>query len=377
MMPLFEDKLRNRLECSFHSENAFDYYDTSDRKEIKEVRDVLNQWFAKYPIEEQSELKTRFIKTFSSAFFELFLYNLYSQLGCEIVIHPKLKDSEKRPDFLMKKDSLEFYLEAKEMRSESSTSKSQKNMKNNVYDMLNQIDSPLFFLKINKLIIKSSEQPETKNLLKEIKTWLDSLSMGNIERTIEFEGLGKLPMFKQENSKILVELTVRPKTEKTRNKPGVRPIGVYPVQVGYDDTVNLIKKSIKKKASRYGMLDKPYVVAINFLDSSGITKDDIDEAVFGSILISNKHEADFMRAKDGLIMGPKGPINKKVSAFQFMNVHPLNLHVANNWLIKHPFAYNPIDLNYINMTHLYMNNSTLKESKGQTIKEILEIEKNI
>lgn len=374
-MQLFEDKIRTRFEYAHYSENTFNFYNSSGRDEFNTTRNLLNQWFAIYPLHEQNELRSRFQKTFSSAFFELFLYKLYSDLGCEIIIHPKIEKSEKHPDFLIKKGSLEFYLEAKEIRNKSSNKEAQINMENNFYDKLNQIDSPNFFLKINSLIIKSNEQPETKKLLKEIKDWIDSLSIEYIERLIEVESLENFPKFIKDDNKISLELTVLPKTVETRNKKEIRPIGAHPFHIEYDNTDQLIKKSIKKKADRYGKLDKPYIIAINFVDSSGIHEDIIIDALFGSALISSTTEKELiMRDRNGLIMGQNGPINRTVSAFQFMDVNPHNLHVAKYWIYKHPFASKPIDLKPIEMSHKYLDDSIIKESIGKTIKELLEIQ---
>ena len=111
---LFEDKERNDISPANHNINLYSYYDLSGRKDIGSVRNLLNKWFLNYPIQERSELKARFKKTFSSTFFELFIHELFKSQGFDLTIHPILINSTKKPDYLIKKDDQEFYLEAKE-----------------------------------------------------------------------------------------------------------------------------------------------------------------------------------------------------------------------------------------------------------------------
>lgn len=113
MNNLFDSIERRYLEAARHNENVYDYYNTSARADITIIRNTLEGWFLNYPENEKKELKSRFKKDFDSAFYELFLYELFSKLGYEITIHPDLPSSPKRPDFLICRDGLEIYVEAK------------------------------------------------------------------------------------------------------------------------------------------------------------------------------------------------------------------------------------------------------------------------
>lgn len=99
MNNLFDSIERRYLEAARHNENVYDYYNTSARADMTIIRNTLEGWFLNYPENEKKELKSRFKKDFYSAFYELFLYELFSKLGYEITIHPNLPSSPKRPDF--------------------------------------------------------------------------------------------------------------------------------------------------------------------------------------------------------------------------------------------------------------------------------------
>ena len=108
MNNLFDSTERIYLEAARHNENVYDYYNTSARTDIAIIRNTLENRFLNYPENEKKELKNRFKKDFDSAFYELF-----SKLGYEITIHPDLPSSPKRPDFLICRNDLEIYVEAK------------------------------------------------------------------------------------------------------------------------------------------------------------------------------------------------------------------------------------------------------------------------
>ncbi|MDR2948781.1 MAG: hypothetical protein LBV71_06185 [Prevotella sp.] len=88
-MKLFENKERTDTKPSRYIDNKYDFYDRNNQPHISRVRDILNDWFSKYPIDEQNELESRFKKDFESALYELYLFIFFSQLGFDIVIHPK------------------------------------------------------------------------------------------------------------------------------------------------------------------------------------------------------------------------------------------------------------------------------------------------
>ena len=84
MNNLFDSIERRYLEAARHNENVYDYYNTSARTDITIIRNTLEGWFLNYPEHEKKELKSRFKKDFDSAFYELFLYELFSKLGVSI-----------------------------------------------------------------------------------------------------------------------------------------------------------------------------------------------------------------------------------------------------------------------------------------------------
>ena len=110
-----------------------------------------------------------------------------------------------------------------------------------------------------------------------------------------------------------------PKSPKARGKQGIRPIGIrfFGFQECKED--EWIRNAIKEKATKYGNLDLPYIIAINVL--SIFSNDDhmVMDALFGDEGVTFYHlptggsDHELTRAPNGAFLGPQGPQNTRVS----------------------------------------------------------------
>lgn len=379
-MKLFEQKNRTHIEPALHNENSYDYYDHSAREDVGAVRNVLNQWFEEYPPEEKNELKSRFKKTFSSAFYELFIFSVFKNQGFEIVIHPEVPNSRKRPDFLLKKGNVEFYLEAKEARDKTIKQEAEGKRKNQIYDTLNKIESPNFFLRIEELISKTEKQPSVRKIIPIIENDLRKICPDKVNEDILNLGYDSSPRLSFENEDLKLIISLIPKDSENRNT-NCRPIGAYHMGTHWGGAEESIKSSFSKKANRYGKLEKPYIICINAKSSKFGGEYDVSNAVWGSLGISwstdpkNKDEK-VVRQRDGIFMGEKGPIFQNVSGVFITNVMEFNIHVSNCWLIKHPFSKSELDFNIFQLAFQYAENGKIIFNKGETIAKILNINAN-
>jgi hypothetical protein len=376
-MTLFEKKNRTHLEPALHNENTFDYYDRSARKDVTAVRKVLNEWFDNYPKIEQHELKSRFKKTFSSAFYELFIFSLFKSQGFEIVIHPIIPNSKKRPDFLLKKANIEFYLEAKEARDKTQEEEAQQKRINETYDSLNKLNSPNFFLRIEELILKTNIQPAIKKIIPRIEDELIKICPDKVTEDLEKNGYDSSPRITIEDENLKLTVSLIPKSPENRDKGG-RPIGAYSFEAYYGGAENSIKNSFSKKAKRYGKLDKPYIICINAIGSKFSGDYDIENAVWGTQSISwsddpNNKDEKLIRQRDGIFMGYKGPIFKNVSGVFITYTMEFNIPSSNYWLIKHPFTTNDLDFDVFQLSYQYLENYNINSVQGKSIGELLKI----
>ena len=378
MTVLFDEKQRVDVDPSHHNENTFNYYDRSARKDVSNIRQLLNKWYLGYPVNEQIELKSRFKKTFSSAFYELFIYQLFKHQGFEIEIHPEIPNSNKRPDFLLKKETVEFYLEAKEARDKSKEEEASENRNNQVYDSLNKIKSPNFFLKIDELVLKITRQPSIKKAIEKIETEVANYDPDALMEQLTKYGLDNGAKIEYESDDLKLIISLIPKIPSARNLNEGRPIGMYPIESFWGGSEESIKDSFTKKSKRYGMLDKPYFICINAIGIKGEGDFDVEGALWGSLASTwstdpnNKNER-MERQRDGIFLDKTRPRCKNVTGVLVTKVMEFNIHVARHWFALHPFTDIPFEFSLFNLTHNYIGNGQVQKVSKQTIGEVLKM----
>ena len=368
-MNLFDNKTRTKTEPAEFNENMYDYYDNNAQPQRVIIRDQLNEWFSSYPEKEQDELKSRFKKDFYESFYELFIYQLFRNLNFEIEIHPRLSHTEKRPDFLMKKGEVEFYVEAKVHYGLSTEERALQNMYNQIYDELNRIKLPGFTLAINKFKIKSKTSPSIRPAIKYI---LDNIS------GYEHSSLSKLQnghIINYENDKLSIAVQLI-KADNTRT---VGLIFEEPVWGGGEEE---LRKAINGKAKKYGQLPKPYIICINTLDSKTTSRLDVDNAIWGtldsSLLTRGIENIDesLRKSMSGLFFDDRGIRLKNISGVLVSQISPSNIPSGNYWLYKHPFSKNELDFNQIGLKYCYIEERRIFRNDGTDLDKIFNISKD-
>lgn len=294
-MKLFEDKLRTNHKPASSGENAYLYYDNNQQPKIVEIRNLLNKWFENYPEENKLELKQSFRNNFYTAFYELFIHEIFYCQGYELQIHPTLEDSNNKPDFLAKKGKEEFYIEATTVSYLSEIESKKQNFKQKFIDELNKINSPNFWLAIEKLEFKKDNFPKAKTIRDKFEQKLNTIN------PIDNEIRQKVPLtslkLKFEDDNLLIILTLFNKSDAAKKKLNLRPIGLQfsPVTIkNADEDSEKILNSFKSKSKRYGKLNKPFIICIN-LDFNFNLKHDIDWAFYNQNSF-NSEKAKFSKA---------------------------------------------------------------------------------
>ena len=105
-----------------------------------------------------------------------------------------------------------------------------------------------------------------------------------------------------------------------------------------------IRGALEKKASRYGDLDHPYVVAVNAL---GLFHHEVDafDALLGTAVTQMREfndgtfRTEDTRKPDGVWVGPKGPRRRGLSAvFSTEQIDPWNFASRHARLIRNPWS---------------------------------------
>lgn len=376
MLKLFEDKERNNLEYAKNHHNTYIFYDESGLREMSGVRNILNEWFDSYPSSEKIELKRRFKKEFDSAFYELFLHELFLKQGFKLQVHPMLPDTTKRPDFLVSKGDFEFYLEAKVATDISNEEQSKKNKCNTVYDGLNKINSPNFWLMPEEeIIFKSNRQPSLKKAIKDIEKQLELFDVDEVTSAFESSNYLILPKIMYEDSDLEIFFSIVPKPLNKRNELNSRPIASKPIFSFLGGSEESIKSAIKEKVSRYGNVDKPYIIAINSLSIKGTDNHDVYNALlgYGNLPFNQSMNRKAIKENDGMFIGFNGWHNTRVSAVLITTIYPSNLNCVYHWLVKHPMAKNELDLKKLDLSFITLDEYRTIDNIQKQIKDILNV----
>jgi len=315
---LFDEMARDYTDPALYAESIFDYLNRCARLECKRIRNLLEQWFKYFPSEVQDELQARFRskdnRQHLAAFFELYFHELLSKSGFSVEIHPTVSNRAAHPDFKVFKDGKpQFYLEAT-LAALSDTDTSAKARENQIYDTLNRMNSPNFFIgvKVNGAPTTSPPGAKMRSFLEDK---LSNLDPDVVAKQFEQGGLEVLPHWDLEHDGWQITFFPIPKKPEARGKPGVRPIGLQMQGVRLLTPHVRIRKSIQDKATKYGKLDLPYIVAINVIDEFGVDDIDISNALFGEEQVTinfrgNELEHRFWRKPNGAWCGPGGPQNR-------------------------------------------------------------------
>ena len=373
---LFEDKERTEHRPAWNIENQYDFYDNSNSELISQIRDTLNDWYKYYPDSEKSELKKRLQTSFSSAFYELFLHEFFRRQGFVLEPHPILPNTTKRPDFLVCGHGLEFYLEAKESTGQSKKDSVIEKTKNQLFDQIDKIKSPNFYFIIEELVLKGTNQPNGNKVIKYIESKLPEYDYDKLAEIFQQSGLNNLETIEYEDYELKLLISLNLKSPMQRDKGGSRTICEISPEVYYDYTDSYIKSSIEKKATRYGVLDKPYLICVNLSGEKGNSSDSIMNAVFGNFQISSStnstdNDVSYSRAKDGIFLNSIGPKFTRVSAILITNVRADNLDVAKHWFIQNPFARKNLPVDCFDLSKVIIENNQMQISNGKSIREIL------
>ncbi|MDO8040369.1 hypothetical protein [Janthinobacterium sp. SUN137] len=330
---IFKNYERTDSSPKANAEGSFAFLDRSARPEFEVVRNFVEELLAQYPAKGIDEVVARLTRgnevDFRSASFEVLIFNYLRRLGYTLEPHPELKNgSKKQPDFhVVAPDGSEFLLEAVLSKEDKGENPAVKAMIGTVMDKLNTRPHDNFRVTFSTRGVPTT-QPSGKKILHEVHTWLNTLDPDQIQAEHHASFFATAPKRDIPHEDWTVSFQPIPIPPEKRGT-AKQLIGLIDGGGGVVDSWTPLRESLKEKGQRYGELEHPLLVAVNF---SAFNLSDIDEmqALFGQeqfhFPIEGDGEPDFSRAKNGLWIGPKGPRATRVSGAWFFN--DLSFHTA-------------------------------------------------
>lgn len=386
-MTLFNPNIkRDDTGPAAYSEPSYLYLNRSARPAVILIRQELENWFLRYPKAAKGNIKRRFQSCdqieHHSAFFELYIHELLIRLGLTVDIpNPEPGASSLRaPDFLAtSKEGCRFFVEATLATNQSQQDVSGEKRLNQVYDALNGLDSPNFFISVDVHGAPSVPVPGRK-LRHDVGQFLKSLDPDKCLEIIQTRGIRAAPSFNFHFHGWRIDISPIPKSVKARGKPGIRPLGMLgPAEVQFVDDRTALRDSVTAKASHYGDLGSGFVIAVNAINQH-LEMIDIMEALFGqesfsySTMGRRPVKPQMQRLPNGAWYGPMGAKNTRVSAVLVTSsLIPWTAGVSTPEVFHNPCAKYSIGDGLDALTHYRPVDDRMNKHEGMHPRELFDL----
>lgn len=327
-----------------NSEPTYGFLNRTTRPEFAAVRNRLEDWFSRYPPQSKGDLAARFKsdnKHHHAAHFELFLHELLLKLGCAVEIHPAEEGRPTKPDFrAISKDGTPFYVEAALVTGQSRRGESSEALMDQALDVFDRIQSPNFTLEVCW-----DQNPPTplpsRSIANKVEQWLKTLDTAREFDRLREDGFRSLPSLKFPELKIGLEFRAIAKKPERRGLDR-RAIGFWNPPGGWSGIHLDVRKRIEAKASKYGDLSSPYILALQIMAPGG-DSESIVQALFGdevAVFSSDRSKPVELRRKpNGAWTKRKSPAYPELSGILvFWNLRPWTKTEAHATLFHNPWA---------------------------------------
>ena len=377
MRLLFPMIVRRSNRPASRVEGHYAYLSSSARWEARRVRWRMQRWFRNYPRKDAKESFARLTSNddndFVPAFFELYLHQLFCSLGCNVIVHPSVEGSTRRPDFLIRdKGGNEVYVEAITPTEMSASEVNSRQLVSNLLDGIDRADFPEWFLSVS-ITESGQQQPATRRIRLQLENWLSSVDPLATKRELVTAGHESLPSSTLSDGDWEIQVTAVP-----RNKPGTgRTIGSEFFGVRDSQVSSTLCRAIRRKASRYGQLDRPYIVAVNLMTVLDIDHHDVADGLFGSEVVTINRARPTKAEKierqgGGALLSAGGPVNTRVSGvFVVRDLSPWTVAQRDAAIFENPYASRPLRKGFPQVTHWRRDDNELRRIESPPVRECM------
>ena len=294
-LPLFDDMKRTDASSRQRNEPFFAYLNRTADPGATEIRGRLESWFERFPVEARDDIRRRFRgdddQDHRGAIFELFIHELLTRLDCMVEVHPDIPGKKSRPDFIARHGDCPFYVEAKVIDPRRSPF-APNPLEEDAVAKINELTSLHFYIfaVVNGKLSTSLSREKVARPFAEL---LDAHDPDEIRSLIDRKGPFAAPSRTIKCGSWSLQGWLEPIAPEKRGDDRTRTLVIGPARTEGCDSSTPIQRAVQKKASKYGRLDAPLVVAVNVSDPF-LDKNAEMEALFG------KEQVTYFEERPGL-----------------------------------------------------------------------------
>lgn len=385
---------RTRRELEPH----YEYLDRSARLPAVAIREALESWFSRYPHHAlDSALEARQLRQVFhskedqqhfSAFWQLFLHELFIRLGYTVTVHPVLPWTSRRPDFLVEKEAERpFIVEATLVTSEEERDTDGLRRLRVVLDTISSWRFDRFALAVDYSGYPPAAPPIQKDLRRRLAAWIEALDPDAIQaEQQEDPDLSRATKYEYEWKSWV--LTIRPLplppealVDETRG-----PLGSYgESEARFCRAAPNLRDAILRKARRYGTPPYAFYVAANTLEVFFRRSDAVD-ALYGFSSLPLVRTSEGVRAgkprrgTDGTFIRNGRPIYGRVSGVIVGDILPWTIAGKDtHGVVVYENPYRNVDTDpspkraLLQLAHCVAKGDSLVFQNGIRIRELFDL----
>lgn len=339
--PLFDDAHRDDTSVAGFQEPTFAFMNRIAGDYWNHPRLLMQQWMDRINDDITyndilQRLRSGDNEQFRSAYLELYLHESLLRAGYEIVVHPEVPGTTRRPDFLAVRGDERLYVEAIAPGS-TAAAKAAAGRRAVLFDTVNRLQDPNFILWLDHLV-DGPRPPRAARLRGELRQWLRRLDPDAAWTADD------APRYDWREDGWEAGLKAFPKKFEARGlRPDSRVIGIYGhSEASFVDDAPIIRGALDAKHNEYGDLDAPFVIAIGtyMMDSD---RWHAWNAMYGQLAFEFDPNSDGeqatrpIRQADGYFGTPPDWQNRNVSGVLLVNqLMPYYFQRAEVTLWRHP-----------------------------------------
>lgn len=290
--------MRDRTDATprAHQESAYAFLDRAAGIHWNAVRRELDRWFAGLPTSARTDLRNRFAQhaelDHAGAFWELWVHEAHRRRGFEVTVNIGCEAGVRRQDFVLTRGRERCWLEATVVGGDSPLSFTERRLDEQLRDILATVRAPRFSLAL-EVVRYGACSPGRRRIVPPLERWLGALDPR------ELGARSCIRRLAFDDFVIDVEAIALP--GELARPCGYAQLVPRAAAGGAVNDVRPLRRKIKKKAARYGALDKPYLLAVLALGDR-VREDDVERALLGASVHDH-----------AVWHGPGGPCNTRLS----------------------------------------------------------------